>query len=214
MASRRIFSSKQRTHAGGKWRLWAGVLGLVVLVWLVGFVGFVHNLPGTPADVPSKADGIVALTGGADRLDVAMSLLTDGKGERLLITGVNGATTRDDLRHRVPDPNNLFETSVDLDKLAQNTVGNALETRRWAASHGYRSLIVVTGQYHMPRSLRELAFVMPNVTLVAYPVVPATLRVGAWWYNPGTFGLLADEYMKYLASGLRIRLTKTLTPTH
>ncbi len=214
MTGRRLFSSRRQTRTTGPWRLWATGLGLAVVLWLIGLVAFVNALPGGPPDPLPKADGIVALTGGAERLVVAMSLLTDGKADRLLITGVNPATTREDLKRLVSDPALRFDCCVDLDRAAQNTIGNALETKRWAASHGYRSLIIVTGQYHMPRSLRELAFVMPDVTLSGYPVFPSTVRLGAWWRDADTFELLVAEYTKYLMSSVRIRLTKLLTPSH
>ena len=184
-------------------------LGAVLFVWLVGFVRFASALPSVPPVPPPEADAIVALTGGADRLAVAMSLLNSGHAKRLLITGVNSATTREDLKRRIDDSANRFDCCVDLDRAALNTAGNAIETKRWVRSHGYRSLIVVTAQYHMPRALRELHYVMPDVELSGYPVFPSKVR--AWW-NPSTLQLLVGEYTKSMMSRSRIALVELLKP--
>lgn len=209
MAGRRLFSTRRHSRSP-RIRLW-GVIGVAfAIAVLVSFVSFVAGLPKGPPDPLPEADAIVALTGGAERLDVAMALLNEGRAKRLLITGVHAQTTREDLRRRIDDSANRFECCVDLDRAALNTVGNAIETKRWVRSHGYRSLIVVTAQYHMPRALRELRYVMPDVTLSGYPVFP--VRVGGWWRNLGTLQLLVGEYAKTQMASLRMAVTDLLKP--
>lgn len=151
-----------------------------------------------------------ALTGGSERIIVAMALLSADKGQRLLISGVHPGTTRADVKALVRDPANRFDCCVDLDKAAQNTVGNAIETARWARRHGYRSLIVVTAQYHMPRSLFELSRAMPELSLTPYPVFPDEIHARDWWHEPLTLRLLVFEYTKYLVSRFRIGLADQL----
>jgi hypothetical protein len=70
-------------------------LALVGLVGLGGFFVFVGSLERSEEPTPGKADGIVALTGGAERIADAIDLLAQGRGGRLLITGVNDKTTRE-----------------------------------------------------------------------------------------------------------------------
>ena len=74
-------------------------------------------------------------------------------------------------------PVNDFDHSV-------NTLGNAVETRRWAQAKGFRSLIVVTSAYHMPRAMAEIAHQLPEVALVAFPAVTDRLRTEPWWTKP------------------------------
>jgi len=62
---------------------------------------------------------------------------------------------------RVPEHQRWFECCVDLDYTAVNTIGNAVETRRWALNHGFHSLVVVTSNYHMPRAMLELSHQLP-----------------------------------------------------
>ncbi len=45
------------------------------------------------------------------------------------------------------------------------------ETRRWVRERGFKSLIVVTSNYHMPRAIVELSHAMPDITLIPFAVV-------------------------------------------
>ena len=87
-----------------------------------------------------------------------------------------------------------------------NTIGNAVETRRWAREQGAKSLIVVTSDFHMPRAMAEIAHQLPDVTLVPFPVVSDRVRVETWWSNPATARLLFFEYLKYMVAVARMRL--------
>jgi len=173
-------------------------------VWLfvgyaVGFAIFVLNLPRPAVDSASKADAIVALTGEGGRLAPAVLLLEQGGGKRLLITGVNKATSKRSLKTLLQDAGAAFDCCADLGFAAADTRGNAEEAARWVREHNYRSLIVVTTSYHMPRSLAEFGAQMPDVTLVPFPV-PEERTPAAWQ----TFRRLHGEYIKFLASVARI----------
>jgi uncharacterized SAM-binding protein YcdF (DUF218 family) len=176
---------------------------LVVILLGVGFVAFASSLDDVPEPV-RKADAIVVVTGGADRLDAAVRILEAGAGARLLISGVAQGTTREDLKARLGRTNGQFDCCVDLGWAARDTKGNAEETARWTRRNGYHSLIVVTANYHMPRTLLELASVMPEIELVPYPVAPSTVQIETWWYDPETLRLVAGEYAKYVASLARL----------
>ena len=173
-------------------------------VWLfvcyaIGFSFFVLALPRPAGDPESKADAIVALTGEGGRLAPAVLLLEHGGGKRLLITGVNKATTKRGLKTLLQDAGAAFDCCADLGFTATDTRGNAEEAANWAREHDYRSLIVVTTSYHMPRSLAEFAAQMPEVKLVPFPV-PEERNPTAWQ----TFRRLHGEYVKFLASLARI----------
>ena len=180
------------------------LLGLVVLGLGVGFVRFVALLPTTETPPARNTDGIVALTGAAFRINDALELLAAGRGRRLLITGVNPVTRSEEISRLTPEYQRWFSCCVDLDRSATNTIGNAIETRRWAKARGMRSLIVVTANFHMPRAMVELAHELPDVALVPYGVVWEKVRIEAWWENPETARLLFLEYLKYIVARVRI----------
>jgi uncharacterized SAM-binding protein YcdF (DUF218 family) len=171
-----------------------------------GFLWFVRTMPASEAAPTRNADGIVVLTGSAFRISDALELLAAGRGQRLLITGVNPQTRSQEISRLVPEHQRWFKCCVDLDHSALNTVGNAVETRRWAQARGFRSLIVVTSNFHMPRAMAELGRELPDVTLVPYPVVSDRVRVEAWWENPATARLLFWEYLKYIVARSRMVL--------
>ena len=171
---------------------------LIVLAYVLGFVAFVSLLPLTANDI-SDADGIVVLTGGETRLDRAEALLERGMGKRLLISGVDQATTKETLKNLI-HAGPRFDCCADLGYTAEDTRGNAQEAADWARDHHFRSLILVTARYHMPRSLQEFSTAMPSVVLVPYPVEQDRINLANWWDHPHTISLLHREYTKYLAS--------------
>ena len=147
----------------------------------------------------------MALTGGSERISEAISLLAAKRAKRLLITGVNQSTSAGALSAATPETASLLTCCIDLDRNALNTVGNALEAARWVQANEFRSIIVVTSSYHMPRSLMELRRVLPHTTLIAHPVVPPTLNLNEWWKDPATIRLLVGEYVKYRGARFGVR---------
>jgi uncharacterized SAM-binding protein YcdF (DUF218 family) len=189
-------------------RLALAAAALAMLMFAGGFLWFVRQV--AVADTPAAAhtDGIVVLTGAALRINDALDLLAAGRGKRLLITGVNPATRPAEISRLVPDRGRWFDCCVDLDHSATNTIGNAVETRRWIEARQFKSLIVVTSDFHMPRAMAELAHQLPDVTLVPFPVVSERVKVEAWWTSPSTARLLFFEYLKYIVARARIPLER------
>jgi uncharacterized SAM-binding protein YcdF (DUF218 family) len=182
-----------------------GVCAASLAFLALGFFWFVWQLPTREVALERDADGIVALTGGASRISDAIELLAAGHGRRLLISGANRTTTPDEILRLNPDHARVVRCCIDFDR-ALNTLGNAVETRRWAQARGFHSLIVVTSNYHMPRAMTEIAHQLPGVALVPFPVVSDTLRSEPWWSNSATMRLLLLEYLKYLFANVRIRV--------
>jgi uncharacterized SAM-binding protein YcdF (DUF218 family) len=190
-------------------RLGVAIMALVAFAFVgaaIGFVGFLSQLRGAEIKPSRTADGIVVLTGGSSRVSDAMELLADGYGRRLLISGVHPTSAASDISRSLTDNQFLLSCCVDLDRSAVNTRSNAAETRRWARERGFKSLIVVTSNYHMPRAIVELSHAMPDVTLIPFAVVGDKWREEPWWTNAATVRLLLSEYVKYVAAEVRLRL--------
>ena len=174
---------------------------VVLLIWTAGLLAFAGRVQrSTPAADPPVADGLVALTGASDqRIVAATKLLQDGKAQRLLISGVSRRATRADLRPITGAVKRVYDCCVDLGFTADNTLGNARETAEWARAKGYKSLILVTADYHMPRARLELKAAMPEARITPYPVATASLDAHRWWRTTEGARRMALEYCKYLA---------------
>jgi uncharacterized SAM-binding protein YcdF (DUF218 family) len=184
----------------------SGLTGFAVLLaaaaiaaYAIGFLVFFVSLPEAADPQGLKADAIIALTGEGDRLTPAVMLLEQGHGKRLLITGVNRAISKAHLKSLLHG-GAAFDCCADLGFAAVDTRGNAEEAAHWMQAHHYRSAIVVTAAYHMPRSLIEFETAMPDTRFIPYPV-PET-RGDAWQ----ALKRVGGEYTKYLASYVRASL--------
>ena len=192
--------------AGAARRLWRLIV-LAAFATMVAFVGgflwFVAAVPTEEVSIDRPADGIVVLTGGASRIADAIELLAAGRGKRLLISGVHPTTSSSELARLSPTYERWMTCCVDLGHAAVNTTGNAVETKHWVTDRGFRSVIVVTSNYHMPRTMAELRRRMPDVALVPFPVITDKMRSEAWWSSPPTAKLLFSEYLKYIVAQVR-----------
>jgi len=191
-----------------RWLARAVMFGVVAgaAVICAGFVWFIYHVAGEEIALDRDADGIVVLTGGASRIADAIELLAAGRGKRLLISGVHRTTTTAEIARINPRYEGLVACCVDLDHSAINTVGNAIETRRWVRDRGFSSLIVVTSAYHMPRTMAELETQMPGTLLVPFPVVTEKLRNEPWWSSAPTARLIFSEYAKFVVAKLRMHI--------
>jgi uncharacterized SAM-binding protein YcdF (DUF218 family) len=173
----------------------------IALLYAASFLVWIAFLPTPKASDDAVADAIVALTGDGDRLTPAVALLEMGNGDRLLISGVNKQTSKGALKQLLKGGPS-FDCCADLGFAAADTRGNAEEAAVWAHRHHYKSLIVVTAAYHMPRSLMEFSAQMPDVTLIPYPVLADPAPEFSWQ----TLKRLNSEYAKYIAAWVRLTL--------
>lgn len=178
----------------------ARILFILGIFWLAGLGWFILSSPEAPDAFQKKADAIVALTGGQDRLNTALSLLADGHGPLLFISGVGAQVKLEELldahapKDRLQDLLNLQDRII-LGQEAQDTHGNAEETAAWLRGKPIHSIILVTSHYHMRRSLLELHHAMPGLKIYPLPVTAeATERRLDLWFI---------EYHKTLWAWLR-----------
>jgi len=186
------------------------VLFFITFMLVIGYASYVHRIHGAYYEKPlPKADAIVVLTGGHNRLPPAAHLLSDGLGERLLVSGVNIGTSKTSLKAALEISDQLFECCVDIDRRALDTIGNAREIAAWAQKHKYQTLIVVTQDYHMPRSLSELRRQAPHLTYFAKAVRNPPQPGEGLAVKLDRTRVLIGEYLKLIASKIRHPLPKS-----
>lgn len=182
-------------------RSWPVVLALVAMVaataWLAGLSFFVRTMPDTVADATTRTDAIVVLTGGSERIRTGVRLLSENRGDRVFVSGVNPDVELSAVL-ALNGGGGALSGRIDSGHDARDTLGNATETAGWMKVRGYRSLRLVTSYYHMPRSLLEFHRAMPEARIIPHPVFPESVREEQWWLRPGMIALLAGEFHKYL----------------
>ena len=192
--------------AGRGWRRIRRLTVLTVLLALaygIGFLWFASQMPTQTGSDARSTDAIVVLTGGSDRLGVALDLLSADRGQKLFVSGVyRGVDVRQLLDLSQHSPEDL-SCCVVLGYEADNTRGNAVETAAWMEEQGFTSLRLVTATYHMPRSLLEFRRLMPDIEIIPHPVFPEHFKSDDWWLWPGSSLLLITEYTKYLVAQVR-----------
>lgn len=174
------------------------IVAALFTLYACGFAFFAFYVCAREQNDVKYVDAIVVLTGGHNRLSAASDLFNRGLAPRLFISGVGGGAELESMSGSEV----LHEEKKSLPELgrdASNTKENALEVSLWAKSRGLKSIILVTSDYHLPRSLLEFRTVMSDVKIVPFGVAFDTEKKGYFT----RFGVLFKEYNKYVVAYLR-----------
>lgn len=161
-------------------------LSVLLIGWALGFALFAVSLPG-PLE-GTTTDAIVVPTGAAGRIDRGLALMREQQAKRMLVTGVAPGVRPRDLAAAYPRSERLFNCCVDLGGDAVDTRTNAAETARWLRGHRYRTVRLVTSDWHLPRARMEMKATMGNDAVVLGDGVRTEPRLGT----------LFNEYNKLL----------------
>ncbi|WP_455481872.1 YdcF family protein [Bartonella sp. B35(2025)] len=175
---------------------------IIILFFCVSFIIFSEKTEQLKPPHPLlKADAIIVLTGGENRVETGLNLLQQKLGSRLLISGVNTTTNISRFTHITHINPQLFTCCVDIGHKAINTKGNAEESAAWIKKHHYKTIYIVTHDYHMWRSLRELKYLMPDINFIAYPIKKSGNESTIQQINQ--IRILAFEYIKTIKVHIR-----------
>jgi uncharacterized SAM-binding protein YcdF (DUF218 family) len=200
-SERSLFSRRGPLRRTARYLILAAVV--IAAIVFAGFLRFADAVATMKPPTDIKADAIIVLTGGYQRIDQAVELLRSGAGTRLLISGANPSTSRAQIRKMTQSSSDLFSCCVDVGYDAIDTIGNANEAARWIGDHDYSNVLVVTNNYHMHRSLYELRRASPKTEFIAYPVVSSDLTRKNWFADPDVLRTLLYEYAKYVGAAAR-----------
>ncbi len=165
---------------------------IIFCLWIVNFYDFVSYVYNKTNQTAKKSDIIVALTGGANRVDEAFTLLRKDMADTLFISGVYKGTTLKAISSDV-----IPDKTIILGKAAKNTLENAQEIANYVARNNLKSIILVTSSYHMKRAILDVKTFMPDVVISPYNVYSKAIYPDKWWGWPMTAWLLLYEHTKY-----------------
>ena len=191
------------SYTRNRWaQLVSGAVALGMIIVIADFMMFAARSAKAKGDPEVTADAVVSLTGGSGRrISTGVELVARGQGARLLISGVHPDVGMAELSQISGGPPEIWDCCVDIGHRATTTLGNADETAAWAYEHGYRRLIIVTSDYHMPRSLLVLGKAMEDIELIPYPVRTAH-DPSAVLRDPDSFRGVLIEWAKWRVTTL------------
>lgn len=158
----------------------------MLMCWLLGFAWFALLLP-QPLGPERKTDAIVVLTGGAGRIGRGLELLRNRAAKTMLISGVDRDVLPAELALTYDAPRKLFDCCVTLGHEAVDTRSNAIETAHWIEKRQYRSIRLITTDWHMRRARFELDQALPHGVVIHVDAVRGA----------PSLGMLFKEYNKY-----------------
>ena len=170
---------------------------IIFLIWVYDFYSFLNKVPKIENNTNISSDAIVVLTGGSGRIQEGISLLNEGLSRKLFISGVNPNFKIEDI-YKKSNPDN----TIILGREALNTSGNAIEISKWVKEENIINIRLVTSSYHMPRSLLEISYVLPQLEIIPHPVLPTSIKTTS---ESGELSLLilVEEYFKFLVSRIK-----------
>ena len=172
----------------------ARAASLLALVYALGFILFAVTL-GKPAPADATpTEAAVVLTGGSNRIEHAIAVLKQGQAKRLLVSGADPSVTKADIARRVGGSRALLKCCVDLGSESVDTRSNAEEAGRWLAAHHFKSVRLITSDWHMRRARYEFRKVLGS----KYRIVDDAVR------SEPSFLTLFGEYNKYVLRRLAV----------
>jgi len=162
-----------------------------------------------PINLSSK---VVILTGGTNRIKEGFEVIykLDKKSIsnlKVLVSGTGKGFSKLSLQEKL-NPNfdlRLIECCVELDDVSQDTYSNAVETSKWVSKNNIEEILLITSNYHIPRSILEFQNKMPNLKILYYPITPKQHQINKWLTSFETFSLIFIEYCKYIIANVRIK---------
>lgn len=178
-------------------RIRKSVAGLILL--LAGGAAIPHILArGVAAPSGNAADAVLVLTGGEGRIAEGYRAWKEGKGRDLFILGAGREAKLASILPggtEVP-PSDLAR--IHIEEWSENTLENAISAKSVVISRGYRKVILVTSDYHVPRAHFTLRTILPSsVSITAISVKSDWRRKGAWHRLPRIFFMEGWKYWGY-----------------
>ena len=180
-------------------------LFLVATVSILFFQKIPHILVGqylSPADVLTKADAIVVVSGDSDRMKHAVDLYKQGFAHKLILSGAakEGFTSNALAMQLEASRSGIPNKAIILEERSANTYENAQFTKEIIKSQGIRSLILVSSPYHQRRAYETFNYVLRSegVLIQNSPSIYSNWKVDNWWLSEKDTHLTNEEILKML----------------
>ena len=184
----------------------------LIAYFFIGLNSFKERILTLQKDPINLSSKVVILTGGTNRIKEGFEVIykLDKKSIsnlKVLVSGTGKGFSKLSLQEKL-NPNfdlRLIECCVELDDVSQDTYSNAVETSKWVSKNNIEEILLITSNYHIPRSILEFQNKMPNLKILYYPITPKQHQINKWLTSFETFSLIFIEYCKYIIANVRIK---------
>ena len=184
----------------------------LIAYFFIGLNSFKERILTLQKDPINLSSKVVILTGGTNRIKEGFEVIykLDKKSIsnlKVLVSGTGKGFSKLSLQEKL-NPNfdlRLIQCCVELDGVSQDTYSNAIETSKWVSKNNINEILLITSNYHIPRSILEFQNKMPNLKILYYPITPKQHQINKWLTSFETFSLIFIEYCKYIIANVRIK---------
>ena len=179
------------------------ILTLFLILVLSHFIFFLLLIKNFKSDYTTikSIDSIVVLTGDKFRISKGMEILSNGIGEKLLLSGVNKNIKLTNIMNEFPKYKNFFDCCVEIENISSNTFENSRETFLWLEKNKYNSVLIVSSDYHMPRAKLEFEKFLNTKNTYYHPVNSNNNLMAI-----GKIKKLFLEYVKYMRTYISLAI--------
>jgi len=181
---------------------WLAALSLLVLVG----AGAVFVAPGFllegPLEPLQPSDVIIVVSGdeALARYRDGVRLYQAGWAPHILFSGAawDGTHSNADVMRTMALADGVPPSAILVDPLADDTYGNAVNTREILLAHGLHSAVLVTSPYHLNRAVLTFRGVYEgtDVRVIGRSAPDGAWRKTNWWLQPETRSLTVRELEK------------------
>jgi uncharacterized SAM-binding protein YcdF (DUF218 family) len=170
--------------------------------WAVGLFIFINYIPEHESGENIRpTDAVIILTGGSMRLEEGIDIFNRVGAKKLLISGVAPGVSKAQIFAILTKANrslNIDPNDIILGNLAYSTSTNASEAKIFMRLNNFNSMILVTSNYHIIRSMKIFQYHMPEIKILPYAVCSEKFRkIGNFISYPSLL-LAMQEYNKLL----------------
>jgi len=149
------------------------ILSFLLILGFLPFKLHIKHLHDTSYNC-NKIEAIAVVTGGAGRIEKGFSMLKNGCGKTMLISGINQYLIYSDFKNSLQkkfEVSNEIMERVFLGYGAYDTESNVSEIVLFATLRNVKNILLITNNYHIPRTMTILKNSMPdhNIDYISLP---------------------------------------------
>ena len=177
------------------------ILYLTIIGYLLGLVLFIKMIPNKKQQLITDIDAVIMVTGDKDRVSRTKSLIQNSDYKLYFISGVGAP------KYLKKYLNSNNKQTLVISTKAQSTHENAVEIGEWVQQYNLTKILLVTSNYHIPRTKMLIEYYSPKLNIEIEPTFNFNFNLSNWYKSSFTLKILLSEYTKYLLQKMKFLIT-------